>query len=123
MLMFDLFEQHALHPNATMCNDEIDRAMAFYPKAKRVEGLINDPSILAVLKDRKVCFGHYDVGWDDAAVNALWEALTPGGILLLDNYGHLASATWRFDAYFEKRGEAIIRLPWSEQGLVFKRKQ
>jgi hypothetical protein len=111
-----------MHPNATMCNDEIARWMSFYDRTYMIEGLLHDPQVLSKLDGRKICFAHYDVGWDDTAVPAIWKAINTGGILLLDNYGHLSGQTWRFDQFFAEKGEVVIRFPWSEQGLVMKRR-
>lgn len=121
LFMFDVFESHMMHPNATISNDEVARKMSHYPHVVMVEGLVGDPVGLSKLAGHTFCFVHYDLGWDGPAMNAIWDRLLPGGYLLLDNYGHLGAAPWLFDEFFEARGCRIIRFPWSEQGLVIKR--
>lgn len=116
----DLFEQHVIDPTATVCTDEVRRRLAFYEHAVCIEGLIDDPTCLAQVDPGPVCFAHVDLGCIDKAMDFLWDRMAVGAPMLLDNYGHLA-ATWDFEDYFDKVGARIIRLPWSEQGLVIKR--
>ncbi|WP_462121521.1 TylF/MycF/NovP-related O-methyltransferase [Methylorubrum thiocyanatum] len=118
--IFDVFETHMMHPNPTMCNDEIDRRLAFYPNCVRLEGLVDDSRLLDRVRGKKICFAHYDLGFIPDAVEFLWEHLIPGCPLVLDNYGHIAISPWDLDEFFERHGAHIIRLPWSEQGIVFK---
>lgn len=118
--MFDVFETHMMHPNATMCNDEIARRLSFYPHCVRLEGLVNDNNLLDQVRGKKICFAHYDLGFIPEAVEFLWDHLNPGAPMVLDNYGHIAIDPWDLDEFFGQRGAHIIRLPWSEQGIVFK---
>jgi hypothetical protein len=118
--LVDVFEQHMMHPNATMCKDEITRKLADYPHCVLHEGLVDDPAILARLHDRRYCFAHYDLGYHEGALAFLWERLATGSPLILDNYGHIDARPWKFDDFFAARGARVVRIPWSEQGLVFK---
>lgn len=118
--MFDVFETHMMHPNATMCNDEIQRRLNFYPHCILLEGLVDDKLLLDQLRGKKICFAHYDLGYIPDAVDFLWEHLVPGAPLVLDNYGHIAIEPWDLDDYFASKDAHVIRLPWSEQGIVFK---
>jgi predicted O-methyltransferase YrrM len=120
LYLVDIFETHMMDPTATMCNDEIERRLAFYPGVRMLVGLIDDPAILAQLHGKRLCFAHYDLGPNEAALQHLWEHLDSGCPLLLDNYGHVAAEPWWFDAFFAQRGAHVLRLPWSEQGVVFK---
>lgn len=119
--LMDVFEQHVMHPNATMCTDEIRVKLAFYPHTTLLEGLVDDPKLLDRIKDETFCFAHYDLGVHFSALEFLWDHLATGAPLLLDNYGHLAAHPWVYDRFFRERAAHVIRLPWSEQGLVFKR--
>jgi predicted O-methyltransferase YrrM len=121
IFLVDLFEKLVDNRNATMCHDEIARSLSFYPHVTMMPGLINDPAILSQLEDRTFCFAHYDLAMYDQPLELLWQNLSPGAPLILDNYGHLAANPVRFERFFEARGTRIIRQPWSEQGLVFKR--
>ena len=118
--MMDLFEDHVMDPTATMCSDEIRRRMSFYEPVEMIQALVDDPSALAKIADRQICFAHMDLGPISGALQFLWERLTPGAPLLLDNYGHLAAPPWEFERVIEAKGGRIIRFPWSEQGLVIK---
>jgi predicted O-methyltransferase YrrM len=120
IFMFDVFEQHMMHPNATMSKDEISRRLAFYPHCTLLEGLVDHEPNLAQVRGRKICFGHYDLGYIPGALKFLWDHLQPGSPLVLDNYGHTAIMPWDLDDFFEARGAHVIRIPWSEQGVVFK---
>ena len=118
--MMDLFEDHVMDPTATMCSDEIRRRMSFYEPAQMIQGLVDDPSCLAKVEEKKICFAHMDLGPVPGAVDFLWDHLSPGAPLLLDNYGHLLAPPWEFERRIEAKGGRIIRFPWSEQGLAIK---
>lgn len=118
--VIDVFEKHMMHPNATMCNDEISRRLSFYTGINLLEGLADDDEILNSLEDRKFCFAHYDLGFHKKSLEFIWNRLAPGSPIVLDNYGHLAICPWDLDDFFNCRGAHITRLPWSEQGIVFK---
>jgi hypothetical protein len=119
--MMDLFEGHMMDPTATMCTDEIKIRMDdVYEHIILVKGLVDDPNCLKQV-ELPLCFAHIDLGCQEDAIAFTWDNLVPGAPLLLDNYGHLAATTWRFDDMFAERGVRVTRLPWSEQGLVFKK--
>jgi len=120
IFMFDLFEKHMMHPNATMCKDEIKCRLAFYPYCHIMEGLVDDEKLLSELYQKPLCFVHYDLGFHRDALKFVWERLQPGSPIVLDNYGHLAINPWDLDDFFAARGAHVIRNPWSEQGVVFK---
>ena len=120
LYMMDLFEDHMMDPTATMCSEEIRRRMSVYDHVEMIQGLVDDPSCLSKIKDEQICFAHMDLGPQPVALDYLWEHLSPGAPLLLDNYGHIQAPPWAFDRYIEKKGCRIIRFPWSEQGLTFK---
>ncbi|KMO33951.1 hypothetical protein VQ03_24195 [Methylobacterium tarhaniae] len=118
--MMDLFETHVMDPTATMCYDEIHLRMnEVYDHVELITGLVDDPACLAKVQ-APLCFAHVDLGWQEPGLRYVWDNLVPGSPLLLDNYGHLAAPPWRFDDFFQDRGTRVTRLPWSEQGLVFK---
>ena len=121
LFLMDLFETHVMDPTATMCFDEIQRRMdSAYAHNELLVGLVDDPKCLARIPG-KICFAHIDLGPIPRAMEFVWERLSPGAPLLLDNYGHVRAPTWEFDDFFKARGARVTRLPWSEQGLVFKR--
>jgi len=118
--MLDLFETHMMDPTATMCTDEIAARMtAVYGQVEMIVGLVGSPECLARVRG-PLCFAHIDLGCEETGLSFAWANLLPGAPMLLDNYGHLAAPTWKFDDFFLERGARVIRLPWSEQGVVFK---
>ena len=118
--MMDLFEDHMMDPTATMCSDEIRQRMNVYDHVTMIQGLVDDERCLSQIKEPSICFAHMDLGPQPVALDYLWEHLSPGAPLLLDNYGHLLAPPWAFDKFVESKGGRIIRFPWSEQGLTFK---
>jgi predicted O-methyltransferase YrrM len=117
----DLFETHSIDPTATMCSDEIERKLtSAYPNCELITGLIDDEAGLARIPG-KICFAHIDLGPIPGALEFVWDRLSVGAPLVLDNYGHILAPTWDFDAFFQAKGTRVTRLPWSEQGLVLKR--
>lgn len=117
----DLFEDHTMDPTATMCSDEIRvRLDAAYDHVVMIQGLVDDPACLARLEEQQICFAHMDLGPQPDALAYIWDHLSPGAPLLLDNYGHIGAPPWDFDRIIGSRGSRVIRFPWSEQGLVFK---
>jgi hypothetical protein len=120
LYMIDLFESHAMDRTATMCNDQIERQLAFYGHAHLLMGLVDDEAILSRLRGRPICFAHFDLGFIPKALEFLWDHLQPGSPLLLDNYGHTGGQPWDYDRFFADRGRHVIRFPWSEQGLVIR---
>lgn len=116
----DLFETHMPDPTATMCTDEVIRRLSRqYENSQIIVGLVDAPEALARIKG-KLCFAHIDLGVVTKAIEFVWDRLSVGAPLVLDNYGHIGAPTWEFDAIFRDKGAFIIRLPWSEQGLVIK---
>ena len=121
LFAMDLFETHSMDPTATMCTDEIRRSLTrAYPDCEVIVGLIDQDENLERIPG-KLCFAHIDLGPIPKAMQFVWDRLSIGAPILLDNYGHIGAPTWEFDKFFEALGTRVTRLPWSEQGLVFKR--
>ena len=120
LYLVDLFETLTNNRNATMCNEEIARALGFYPHVEMMVGLVSDAKITAQLAERKFCFAHYDLGFHPSTLENLWECLLPGAPLILDNYGHLAVSPLKFEQFFAERDARVIRMPWSDHGFVIK---
>ena len=121
LYLVDPFEQPINHVG-TMCNDEIRRRMSFYPNNKMMIGGAADKSILDELCTRRFCFIHCDLGFQHArpALSALWDCMEPGAALLFDNYGHANTRPIQMEKFYAARNARVIRLPWSEQGLVIR---
>jgi predicted O-methyltransferase YrrM len=122
LYLLDPFEKITRNHNATMCNDEIARSLGFYPHVEMLIGFAHEAMPMSILAERRFAFVHCDLGFQFAKeiLQLLWERLAPGGPIVLDNYSILAAQPSRLERFFAERGARVIRLPWSEQGLVFK---
>ena len=101
-----------------MSIEQMERRFSVHAPTKMVSGDIRQT--IASLKDRPLCFVHYDMGFQRPIVDVVAENLVEGGILLLDNYGHLAGRPGQFDDYFERRGLHVARVPYNEHAIVFR---
>ena len=118
LFLFDFFEEHdRRHPKAIMCADELRRTFARFDGVHLVAGDIR--WTITSLADRPLAFVHYDMGFQRPIIEVVAANLVPGGIILLDNYGHLAGRPGQFDAYFAERGLHVTRVPYTEQAIVF----
>jgi O-methyltransferase len=80
------------------------------------------PEVLRVVAPAKVAFLHLDLNSaaaESAALEFFFERLTPGAMVLLDDYGWRAYRSQKLaaDAFFAGRGCPVLELP-TGQGLV-----
>ncbi len=119
LVLLDFFEQLPRHnPEGIMCLDEIRHWLSFYPSTEIHAGDVDrhpDP-----IASRQWCFIHYDAGFEPRRLAACFDQLQIGGIIVLDNYGHIAHNPGRFDHWFASRGHSVSLLPGTEQGWVLK---
>ena len=102
---------------------EVRDRFAPYPNVEVVRGVV--PDVLNDNSPAAVAFLHLDMNAAAAevgALDALFERVCDGGIILMDDYGryeyaelHAALAAW-----MDARGQSVLELP-TGQGLVFKR--
>jgi O-methyltransferase len=96
---------------------------AAYPNVHVVKGVV--PDTLHQTGPEKIAFLHLDMNSSKseiAALEVLFERVSPGGIIVFDDYG------WTFykaqqvaeDKFMQERGYRILELP-TGQGLLFKR--
>ena len=95
---------------------------AEWPNTRIVQGAV--PEVLEQLKIGPVAFLHLDMNSanpERAAFEYFWEKLSPGGIVLLDDY-----AAWSYDALASAiddearaKGAEVVSLP-TGQGLIWK---
>ncbi len=83
------------------------------------------PDVLAEVAPRSVAFLHVDMNNADAergALEVLFDRITPGGMIVFDDYGWNGYAKQELaaDEFMGERGLAVLELP-TGQGLVVKR--
>lgn len=95
-----------------------------FPRVKFIQG--NVPEVFAQALPGRVAFLHIDMNGAEpeiAALDVLFDRMTPGGILVYDDYawrGNYADQGPAHDRYMAKRGYTIMELP-TGQGMVIKR--
>ena len=112
----------AYNPNTFSFEEARDR-FAPFPNIEVIKGRV--PEILAETSPDRIAFLHMDLNnstAEIAALEALFDRITPGGIIVFDDYGW-ATAKAQHDAesrWFADRGLQILALP-TGQGLFIKR--
>jgi predicted O-methyltransferase YrrM len=119
LVLLDFYEQLSrTNPEGVMCEDEIRDTFAFYPRAEIHAGNVDLKPEPMLSGDW--CFVHYDAGFAAERLANCFDRLQVGGIIVLDNYGHIKGNPSRFDRWFENRGHVVSSPPGSEQGWVLK---
>jgi Macrocin-O-methyltransferase (TylF) len=115
--------EDAMAKGAYVMDPELARAnFAEWPNVEIVQGVV--PDVLEQLKVDQVAFLHLDMncaGPERAAFEYFWNKLSPGGVVLLDDYaayGYDASAK-AIDEAAGARGAQVLSLP-TGQGLIWK---
>lgn len=78
------------------------------------------PGSAAAARDERFGFVHLDLDLAQGTRDALeffHPRLLPGGILIGDDF-NLAEVREAFEAFFEKAGDTLIRLPWNQVLVV-----
>lgn len=93
-----------------------------YPNVKVIKGLVPDSFEQAA--PEKIAFMHIDMNSSKseiAALEVLFDRLSPGGMLVFDDYGWSGYVAQQIaeDAFMAERGHRILELP-SGQGLLIK---
>ena len=102
--------------------DEVQQKFVSIPRAHVIKGSV--PEILRERSPEKIAFLHIDMNNTAAEIGALevlFDRVTPGGMIVLDDYGYLPYRDQR-DAerdWFEVRGYDVMELP-TGQGVVIK---
>lgn len=101
---------------------EVERNFAEWTNKTMVVGSI--PDTLPQIKAEKIAFLHIDLNCTEpevAAIEYLWDRLSTGAIVLLDDYAFFGFHPQKegMDAWAAKRGVAIASLP-TGQGLIIK---
>jgi O-methyltransferase len=95
---------------------------ARFPNVRVVRGIVPDSFAQAV--PDKIAFLHIDMNSSKseiAALEVLFDRVSPGGIIVFDDYGWMAYAAQHDaeDAFMRQRGHRILELP-TGQGLLIK---
>lgn len=126
--LYDLFEHdeemlhHKMPEHGAGLFDAVKNRFAAYANVTVTKGFI--PQILDENAPDKIAFLHIDLNNAPAEIGALdrlFDRLSPGGILIFDDYGWLAYRAQKEaeDPWLAQRGYNVLELP-TGQGLVFK---
>jgi hypothetical protein len=119
LVLLDFYEElPRTNSEGVMCMDEIRHWFSFYPQAEIYAGNVDvhpEPIVSG-----EWCLIHYDAGFGEQRLARCFDHLQVGGIMVLDNYGHIAANPGRFDRWFQSRGHVVSSPPRSEQGWVLK---
>jgi len=93
-----------------------------YENVVLVPGYVPDTFATAI--PEKIAFLHLDLNSADAEIAALehlFDRVTPGGVVLFDDYGHTGFLASKLaeDAWLGERGYTVAELP-TGQGLLIK---
>jgi hypothetical protein len=126
--LFDLFEHddsmvhHAMPEHGSGLFDQVKNRFAAYPNVTVTKGFV--PQVLDEVPIGSISFLHVDLNNAPAEIGALdrlFDRVSPGGIVIFDDYGWLAYSAQKKaeDPWLAARGYQVLELP-TGQGLVFK---
>ena len=128
--LYDLFEHAAGMPHPAMPEhgpglfERVRAKFAGYPQVEVVRGRI--PEVFAAGAPDRIAFLHIDLNAaaaEVAALDALFERIVPGGLVVLDDYewaGVYRGQKLALDPWFQQRRYRVFPLP-TGQGFVIKR--
>ena len=98
------------------------RNFAEWRNVKIIEGVI--PATLSAVTSSRIAFLHLDLNCSPpevAAAESLWDRISPGGIVLLDDYAYAGYRSQKLgmDEFARVRNVSILSLP-TGQGLIVK---
>ena len=115
--------EDAMAKGAYVMDPDLARAnFAEWPNAEIVQGVV--PDVLEQLKVDQIAFLHLDMNCarpERAAFEYFWEKLSPGGVVLLDDYAAYGYDTLAkaIDEAASAREAEVLSLP-TGQGLIWK---
>lgn len=126
--LYDLFQHDESMPHHSMLEhsetlvDQVRERFSDMSNVTITQGRV--PDSLAQAAPEKIAFMHLDLNNADAEIGALeilFDRISPGGILILDDYGWLAYQDQMIAEvqWMLKRGYRILELP-TGQGMVIK---
>jgi hypothetical protein len=128
--IYDLFDHddsmlhHAMPDHGPALHERVTRKFQSYPQVKIFKG--NIPEVFEGQSPDRIAYLHIDLNQapaEIAALDALFERVVPGGIVVLDAYewaGPYRDQKLAEDPWFEARRYRVFPLP-TGQGLVIKR--
>lgn len=125
--LYDVFENppeaHPMREHSPNLYEEVKERFSGYPKIMVTKGIV--PEILDKVAPENIAFMHIDmnsVAAEIGALERLYDRVTVGGIIVLDDYGYDAYKAQKEaeDRFFAERGLRVLELP-TGQGLVLKR--
>lgn len=127
--LYDIFyhtaemKHHSLSGHCEQLYKDVCDRFKSYPRVKIIQGLVPDSFAKGIPEN--IAFMHIDMNNAEAEVavlDALYERLVPGGMIVFDDYGwifyeaqKIAEDAWLAKRYFER----ILELP-TGQGLLVK---
>ena len=117
-------EGHAFTGQAAGLYDEICERFSGYDQVRLVKGLL--PDSLVDNSPEQIAYLHIDLNnaeYEIAVLDALFDRVVPGGMVILDDYEWAGSYRMQKiaeDAWFHARNHHVFPLP-TGQGLVIKR--
>lgn len=126
--LYDLFEHddsmihHSMPEHGEALFDQVKARFLGFPNVTVTKGFL--PDVLDQVSPDTIAFMHIDLNNAPAEIGVLdrlFDRLSPGGILVLDDYGWLAYRAQKLaeDPWLATRGYEVLELP-TGQGLVFK---
>lgn len=126
---FDLFAHedgmthHAMPEHGPRLEERVRAKFAQYAQVRVVKGSI--PEVFAQQSPRSIAYLHIDLNQapaEVAALDALFERVVPGGLVVLDDYEWTGYRKQKLaeDPWFEARHYRVFPLP-TGQGIVIKR--
>jgi hypothetical protein len=108
LFTFDMGEtMPATNPQGIVCEDQMRADLGFYPHTQCFFGPAT--ASLPQLDNRTFSFVFIDFGFVENILDFFWSGMTPGAVLLMDNYGHTLGHPDLFDAFLEARGSTAVR--------------
>jgi O-methyltransferase len=106
----------------TECYEAVKLLFSDVPNVVIVKGAV--PDTLPQITSKSVAFVSIDMNCVEpeiAAATFLWDRLSPGGTIVLDDYGHPLHIAQKqaFDKFAAEHGVAILSLP-TAQGIIVK---
>lgn len=126
--LYDLFEHdsnmlhHAMPEHSATLYRQVQERFFAFSNVTVTQGKV--PEVLELCAPETVALLHIDLNNAPAEIGALeclFHRLSPGGILILDDYGWLSYKAQKAaeDPWLAQRGYEVLELP-TGQGLVFK---